>query len=427
MISLAEARRAVLSGIPALPAQSVDLADAAHHVLADAIVAGEPIPSFTNSAMDGYALRAQDTVSAPVQLAEVGTILAGQAPSCVVGAGQAARIMTGAPLPAGADAICMVESTRPGDGSTVVVESVCQPGEHVRHPGEDVAIGSTVFEAGVVVTPAVIGVLASLGISTVRVFPRPRVGVLSTGDELVDVAGPLPLGKIRDSNRPALLATLAGDSFTAVDLGHVDDDEALVAEAFHRGISSCDAVITSGGVSVGDRDIVRMVLEKLGGDRMRWMQVAIKPAKPFAFGRIGEHEPPVFGLPGNPVSALVSYELFVRPALRAMAGHARLDRPIVRVTAATPLRRRPDGKLHLQRVRVAVGADGRLRATPAEGQASHQLRALADANGLALLPDGDGVDAGQEIAVLVLDASRMVGAETGACGLGPGFDLEPSW
>jgi len=425
MIPLADARQSVLGQIEVLPVHTVALADAVGCVLGEAVVAVEPIPSFTNSAMDGYAVRASDTASAPVQLQEVGTILAGDTPSCTVEPGQAVRIMTGAALPPGADAICMVELTRPGDGGTVVIEAAVEAGQHVRYPGEDVPAGSTVFEPGSVITPAAVGVLASLGADQVSVHRRPRVGVLSTGDELADTPGPLPVGKIRDSNRPGLLATLAADGCTAIDLGHIDDDEALLVKAFDNASSSCDAVITSGGVSVGDRDIVRMVLETLGGPQMQWMQVAIKPAKPFAFGRIGSGATPVFGLPGNPVSALVSYELFVRPALRAMAGHRRLDRPVVRAATTTAMRRQPDGKLHLQRALLTAGDDGRLLATPAEGQASHQLRALAEANGLALLPDGTGVDAGEDVAVVILDASRVV--PPGAFGLGPGYALAPTW
>jgi len=427
MISLAEARQAVLADISALPAHVLPLSEAAGCVLAEAVVASEPIPAFTNSAMDGYAVRADDIRQAPVELEEIGVILAGDAPDLTVGPGQAVRIMTGAPLPSGADAICMVELTHPGPPGIVVVDSAVQPGTHVRHPGEDVATGTSVFDAGTSISPAHIGVLTSLGVRRVTVHRRPRVGVLSTGDELVDDDGPLPVGKIRDSNRPGLLATLATDGMEPVDLGHVGDDEALVAKAFEVAAQTCDAIVTSGGVSVGDRDVIRMVLEELGGPAMRWMQVAIKPAKPFAFGRIAASRTPVFGLPGNPVSALVAYELFVRPALRAMAGHRRLDRPVLRATAAVELSRQPDGKLHLQRVRVTAGADGRLQVMPAGGQASHQLRALADANGLALLPDGAGVEVGADVAVLLLDATRVGSADGSACGLGPGYGLDPSW
>lgn len=421
MIPLAEARRAVLGALTPLAVELAPLPEALGCVLGEPVVAPEPVPSFTNSAMDGYALRAADTAGAPCALAVVGTIMAGDAPSLTLLPGQAARIMTGAPLPEGADAVCMVELTHLGDAGSVVVERPVSFDQHVRHPGEDVAVGSVVFEAGTAITPAHLGVLTSLGIDKVAVHRRPRIGVISTGDELVVGTGPLAPGKIRDSNRPSLLARLASDGAVAVDLGRIGDDEAAVAAAFTEAAASCDAIVTSGGVSVGDRDVVRMVLDRLGGPDMVWMQVAIKPAKPFAFGHIGQTATPVLGLPGNPVSALVSYELFVRPALRAMAGHRCLDRPVLRATAATALERQPDGKLHLLRVRATIAADGTLEVTPTTGQGSHQLRALADANALALVPDGVGVPAGEPVAVLLLEEDRL---ETS---VGDSFALEPVW
>ena len=428
MISLAEARQLVLEHADPLPARVVDAADAVGCVLDQPVVATEPVPPFVNSAMDGYAVRAADTADAPASLAVVGTILAGDATALTVGSGQAARIMTGAPLPAGADAVCMVERTRPtDDGGRVVIEIALRAGEHVRHPGEDIRVGDIVFPAQTAVTPAHVGVLSSLGIRQVPVHPRPRVAVLSTGDELFSGDGPLPAGKIRDSNRPALVATLAADGFEVLDFGVVGDDERAAAEAFAAAAAKCDAVVTSGGVSVGDRDIVRLVLDQLGGPGTRWMQVAIKPAKPLAVGRFGDTATPFFGLPGNPVSALVSYELFVRPALRSMAGHHRLDRPVLRALAAEPLERRPDGKLHLLRARVSALPDGQLQVRTAGGQASHQLRAMADANAFALVPDGHGVGAGQPVAVLLLGADGIGTVGDDRFGLEPGFGLEPRW
>ena len=245
------------------------------------------------------------------------------------------------------------------------------------------------------------------GIETVSVHPRPRVAVVSTGDELATASGTLAPGQIRDANRPALLAQLRVDGFQVVDLGTVGDDELALAHILEEGASSCDAVVATGGVSVGDRDVVRVVLEKLCGQAMRWMQVAVKPAKPFAFGTLASNQTPVFGLPGNPVSALVSYELFVRPALRAMAGYRVLDRPRLSATAETDLGRRRDGKLHLLRVLAQTGDDGTLRVRLSGGQDSHMLFAMAEANALALLPDGDGVAAGGRVDVLLLDTERL--------------------
>jgi molybdenum cofactor synthesis domain-containing protein len=233
------------------------------------------------------------------------------------------------------------------------------------------------------------------------------VGVLSTGDELVTTAGALAPGKIRDANRPALLAQLKADGFGALDLGAAGDDEAALAALIEDAASRCDAVVTSGGVSVGDRDVVKLVLERLSGATMRSMQVAIKPAKPLAFGVLEASGTPVFGLPGNPVSALVSYELFVRPALRSMAGHTELDRARLAAVADVDLPRSRDGKLHLIRVTARAGADGVLRVRMSGGQGSHMLRAMAQSNALALLPDGDGVRSGENVEVLLLDADRL--------------------
>jgi molybdopterin molybdotransferase len=237
-----------------------------------------------------------------------------------------------------------------------------------------------------------------VGATTVDAVPRARVGVLSTGDELTSAPGDLRPGQIRDSNRPMLLALVAQAGWTPVDLGSAPDDEAAITAAVERGVADCDAILTSGGVSVGDFDYVKVVLDRLGD--MHWWQVAVKPAKPLAFGTVGST--PVFGLPGNPVSAMVSFELFARPALRQMTGHRDLYRPELPAIADEPLRRHPDGKLHLVRVVATTDDDGRLHVRSSGGQGSHLLRAMALANALALLPDGDGVDAGATVKVVLL-------------------------
>src|SRR6202041_1290866 len=224
----------------------------------------------------------------------------------------------------------------------------------VRQPGRDVAVGDVIAAAGAVLGPAHLGVLANQGASGVRVHRRPRVGVLSTGDELFSGTGPLPPGKIRDANRRTLLALVRREGWDGVDLGIVGDDESALVELLTSAASRCDAILTSGGVSVGDLDLVRVVLEKLSAGKMRWMQVAIRPAKPFAFGVLADSATPVFGLPGNPVSAMVSFELFVRPALRLLAGHRALHRPVVSATTDVDLHRRADGKLHLLRAQLTV-------------------------------------------------------------------------
>ncbi len=316
--------------------------------------------------------------------------------------------MTGAPLPAGADAIVMVERTSTeGDDDVVTVEVAAAPGDHIRSAGDDLRTGQTVFEAGAVITPGHLGVLASLGLSEVSVFPAARVGVLSTGDELAHGAMPLRPGQIRDSNRPTLLAMVREAGCEAVDLGTAPDDEDAIQAALERGLATCDAIVTSGGVSVGDFDYVKVVLDKIG--RMDWWQVAIRPAKPFAFGVAGDPLVPVFGLPGNPVSSMVSFEMFVRPGLRRMTGHPdeRLLRPTVEAVADEALPRRRDGKLHLDRVVATHGPDGRYHVRRSGGQASHMLRAMALANALALLPDGDGIPAGGTVSTMLLSSGLL--------------------
>ncbi len=402
MIPLEDARARVLGACHPLPPRSVPLADALGRVLAEPVVSAVDVPPFANTAMDGFAVRAEDTAGAPVGLEVVGTLAAGADPAGVaVGPRQAVRIMTGAPLPAGADAVVMVERTST-DGDVVTVAVAARPGDHVRSAGEDLHAGQTVFETGTVLSPGHLGVLASLGLSEATVFPPARVGVLSTGDELVEGATPLRPGQIRDSNRPTLLAMVREAGCEPIDLGTARDDEEAIRAALEDGLARCDAVVTSGGVSVGDFDYVKVVLDKIG--RMDWWQVAIRPAKPFAFGVAGERETPVFGLPGNPVSSMVSFELFVGPGLRRMMGHPpeRLLRPVVAAVADEDLPRRPDGKLHLDRVVAHHGPDGRLHVRRSGGQASHLLRAMALANALALLPDGDGVAAGATVDVMVI-------------------------
>ena len=406
MIGLAEARAYVLDGCAPLADAEVALADALGCVAAEGVVVAEPVPPFANTAMDGYAVRAADTAGAPCELDVVGLIAAGSAGDLTVGAGQAARIMTGAPMPPGADAVVMVERTEAlADGDRVRIDVAVTPGTAVRPAGDDLQPGDPVVEPGQVLTPAHLGLLATAGRSAVRVVRRPRVGVLSTGDELVDGDAPLGPGQIRDSNRPTLLALVRQAGFEAVDLGTAADDEAAITAAIEGAAARCDALVTSGGVSMGDLDFVKVVLDRIGD--MRWMQVAIKPAKPLAFGTVprpgGGGRVPVFGLPGNPVSSAVSFELFARPGLRKLAGRAGDDlvRPAVRAVAGEALRRSPDGKVHFVRVATVI-EDGRYVVRSAGGQGSHQLTALAAADALAVLPDGEGVAPGGEVEVLLL-------------------------
>lgn len=438
MIPLAEAQDYVLGKVSRLQAAQVPLLEALGLTTAESAVSPEPIPAWDNTAMDGFAVLSSDTATAspaaPVTLEVSGTIAAGallpNAPK--VATGKAVRIMTGAPIPEGADAVVQVEHAEPcgngqrsnGEGNiglgdkeqggnkqdTPISEAsairLSQPvsaGTHIRRTGEDLAAGQIAVPANTPLSPAHLGVLASIGVLEVSAFPHPKVAVFSTGDELVSGGGPLAVGQIHDSNRHSLLALLQ-DCADPVDGGVVPDDETAIEAAFSRYAAECDAVITTGGVSMGDFDYVKVVLDRLGD--MRWMQIAIRPAKPLAFGTIGNT--PIFGLPGNPVSCMVSFELFARPALRKMAGQAELHRRRVKATAAEPLPRRPDGKTHFARVRWqwedsdASGESGGYIVSSAGGQGSHQLSAMADANGLAVLPDGDGIPEGGKVELILL-------------------------
>ncbi len=397
MESLEVVQAHIRASVPSPRATTVPVGDALGLVLAADIVAGEAVPPFANTAMDGYAVRARDTAAAPVRLRVVGDLAAGHAPVVPVGPGEAIRIMTGAPMPDGADAIVMVERTERDGDDGVQIQVAATAGEHVRYPGGDVAEGDLVFTTGAVLTPAHVGVLASLGFSEVPVYARVRVGVMSTGDELREGPGVLAPGQIRDSNRPMMLGLVTEAGCEAVDLGIGRDDEAEVTTRFRDAAASCDAIVTTGGVSVGDYDVVKAVLEQLGV--LEWWQVSIKPAKPLAFARIDGT--PVFGLPGNPVSSHVSFELFARPALRQMMGHRDVDRPVVTAIAGEAMPRRADGKVYFDRVRVHYDGDHYV-AVRSGTQASNVLSGMAQANGLAILPDGPGLDAGAPVPVMLL-------------------------
>ena len=400
LVPLSEVQTAILGAVAVLEPADVPLPEALGLVLAADVTTSEDVPPFPNTAMDGYAVRAVDTSGAapgsPIRLRVVGELPAGRAPDTEVGAGEAIRIMTGAPMPPGADAVVMVEHTaREGDDG-VAIEAEARPGDHVRAAGGDLRAGQVVFTAGTRLAAAHVGVLSSVGAATVRAYPRPRVGVLSTGDELVE-GGALAPGMIRDSNRPMLLGLAREAGMEPVDLGIARDDEERIVAILEDAFERCDAVLTSGGVSVGDYDFVKAALDRLGS--LEWRQVAIKPAKPLAFGVVKGC--PVFGLPGNPVSSLVSFELFARPALLQMAGDPDRFRTEVTARAEHAFTRKSDGKLHLDRVRVSWHGDGYVAARTGD-QASNVLSATALANGLALLPDGDGIAAGEPLQVMLL-------------------------
>lgn len=398
MTPLEDAQSFVIGRCPPIDPVTVRFDAAEGLVLAGDVVAAEQVPPFDNSAVDGYAVIAADTDDVPVELTVVAEVAAGASTDHVLQRGEAVRIMTGAPIPAGADAVVMVEETdRLGDDH-VRINAGVEAGAAVRRAGDDVQPGDLLFEAGTLVSPAIVGVLASINARAVPVHPRLRVAVLSTGDELVEDGRPLRPGEIRESNRRMLAGLLRDAGCEVVDMGIVRDDEAALEVALRQAAGSCDAIVTSGGVSMGDYDVVKAVLGRIAD--MTWMQIAIKPAKPFAFGTIDGI--PIFGLPGNPVSSLVSFEMLARPALRRMMGHRRLARQSHVAIADDGLPRRPDGKVHLIRVTATFEDDGRCHVRSARAQGSHQLAATALSNAIAIVPDGDGIAAGAEVAALML-------------------------
>ncbi len=408
MTPLDEAQARVARDIAPLPVVEVALRDALGLVLAEDIAATEAIPPFANTAMDGFAVQAADTSGlgdgAVRSLPVVATVAAGAVAPRPLEAGEAMRIMTGAPIPDGADAVIMVELTAPDGDDAVELRAEVPVGNHIRPAGDDLESGTVIFGPGEVLSPAHIGVIASVGKETVLVHRRPRVGVFSTGDELTVGPAALQPGQIRDSNRPSLIALVEEAGCEVVDLGLLRDDEAEIEAALRSAVGDdapnpVDALLTSGGVSMGDFDFVKRVLGRLGD--MNWMQVAIKPAKPLAFGML--MGTPIFGLPGNPVSSMVSFELFARPSLLTMMGRTNIRRPMVTAIAEEAMTRPPDGKTHFARVIVEPEVDGAWRTRFAGGQGSHQLTAMARANGLAVIPDGAGVDSGGRVKVMLLD------------------------
>lgn len=406
VIELGEAKQFVLERVEALEPEEWPIEKSNGCVVAAHVVAKEAVPGFVNSSMDGYTLRASDTTTGSARLRITDSIHAGDVSSLPLEAGHAMRIMTGAPLPVGADCVCMIEEAIV-EGDLVIIPRALRSGDFVRHVGEDIDVGQALFSPGDELNASGVGVLAGQGFRSVLVHPRPRVGVLSTGNELADGDEPLVPGQIRDLNRPLLLALLEESGFIPVDLGTARDTRDEITHSLRQAVEKCDAVISTGGVSVGDVDLVKIVIGDLGGGDAKWMQVAIKPGKPFAFAVVGPRRTPIFGLPGNPVSTRVSFEMFVRPALRTLAGHRVIERLALDAVLDNPLERPSDGKVHLVHVKVEWGGDGELRATDSMRRGSHLLNAIVDANAIAIVAQGAACAAGDRVRVLILDADSL--------------------
>jgi len=393
MLTVEEALGEILSRVKALPTERVPLMAALGRALAEPVVSGREIPPWANSSMDGYAVRASDTARAPVQLAVVGTVSAGAVPSRAVGAGEAIRIFTGAPLPPGADAVIPQEETDASDGH-VTLKSAVTTGAYVRPRGEDLRVGDAVLAPGTALGPAEIGLLATLGHTQVLVHRRPRVAILSTGNELAELGREPGPGQIPNTNSYSLLAQVIEAGAEPVNLGIASDRLEAIEERLRWG-TSADVLLTSAGVSVGDLDLVKDALTRAGAELHLW-QVSMRPGKPITFGSLGTRA--VFGLPGNPVSAMVTFELFVRPALRRLAGFTAIHRVRVSARALTPIPN-PGPRRGYLRVTLERGDGWGARLTGDQGSAI--LTSMVRADGLAVVPGDTTIPVGGQVEVVV--------------------------
>lgn len=397
MVPIDEARRIIAAHTSPLPAEPIESLSAEGRVLAEDVFALGPLPDVPKAAVDGYAVRTADGDAPRRVLAE---LTAGGSGAVALAPGTAARIMTGAPLPPGADAVVMVEQTDERAG-VVYVRQAVQAGDSVHVVGQDIAPGQLVLARGSVLGPAEVGLLATIGHTRVLAHRRPVVAVLATGDEVYEPEAPLGAGGIRDSNRYALMAAAREAGCLTISLGIARDDAAVQRQAILAGLARADVLLTSGGVSMGTRDLIKPLLAELG--TVHFGRIAFKPGKPTTFASVQGKR--VFGLPGFPVSSLVSFEVFVRPALRRLQGDARPERPLVRVTLADELVAPPD-RPEYQRALVGW-EDGRLVARSTGAQGSSRLLSLRGANALLLVPgDGRTYPPGAELEALLTGALR---------------------
>ncbi|HVQ87498.1 MAG TPA: gephyrin-like molybdotransferase Glp [Actinomycetes bacterium] len=393
----------VLAHISPLDPMDLRLLDAQGCSLSDDVSAPWDLPPFDNSSMDGYAVRAADVAGAseatPVSLPVVGDIPAGHSGALALAPGQTARIMTGAPMPAGADAVVPVEWTD-GDIVRVSIHRAPEPDAFVRHRGEDAVANSMVLSSGTRLGAAQIGLLAAVGRGRVVVRPRPRVVVMSTGSELVEPGEPIAGGKIPDSNSFMIAAAAHATGATAYRIGFVPDEPQTLIATIEDQLIRADLVITTGGVSVGAFDVVKEALSRMGS--VNFTQVAMQPGKPQGFGHVGPDKTPIFTLPGNPVSAFVSFEVFVRPVLRRMLGHDPLHRPTVRAVLMDAVDS-PDGKRQFLRGSLTV-EDGRYVVRVVGGPGSHLLAGLSHADSLIVIPEEvTRVESGDAVTVMMLE------------------------
>ena len=395
-VTVAEAREIILSSVEPLGSETIGLSEADGRVVMEEVRADVHIPPHDNSAMDGFAVRAEDVRNARAELSVVEDLPAGRRSQRKLGPGEAARIMTGAAIPEGADTVVMVEETESA-GDRVTIKRAPSKGEFVRRAGSDVEPGLLIAEPGTVIEAPLAGMLAAIGRTTLSVAVRPRVAILATGDELVEPDRLREDGRIVSSNSYSLRAALRELGTEPIYLGIAPDEREQIEARFRQALD-CDVVVSTGGVSVGDRDWIKQVLADLGGDMRLW-RVNMRPGAPLAFSTIDGT--PVFGLPGNPVSTLVTFEEFVRPALLRMMCHTNVFRPVESATLAETYEK-PAGRMHLLRVRLEE-RDGRRYAVLTGDQTSNLLLSMVRADGLAIIPaEVERVPAGSEVPVQLL-------------------------
>lgn len=403
MIQVEDALNIILKETFPLGAEKVAVLESLGRVLGESVYGGRIIPPRDNSSMDGYAVREVDTQEAspanPIILDVIEDIPAGSIPKRAIGIGQAARIMTGAPIPEGADAVVKVEDTRQ-TGQRVELTVAAKKAENIRFAGEDVREGEEVIPAGTVVRPAEVGMMAALGKSFVSVYQRPVVAVIATGDELADIDDPVSSWKIVNSNAYSLTAQILQCGAVPLLMGIARDNREDLLAKFRPALRA-DVILSSGGVSVGDYDMVKDIMTEVGTDIEFW-RVAMKPGKPLVYGRISGK--PIFGLPGNPVSTMVSFEQFVRPVLLKMMGHRFLFRRTVQAVLKEGLDKQPEltyfVRVHVER------KDGGYVAVLTGEQSSGILKSMVRANGLAILPKGvRNISSGERVTVQMIDDS----------------------
>ncbi|MCI0506350.1 MAG: molybdopterin molybdotransferase MoeA [Gammaproteobacteria bacterium] len=395
-LSIDDAIKRIQSAVtPIAEHEAVSIKDALNRVLAEPVHSFINVPPYTNSAMDGYAVRSSDIpLSGEKQLKLAGTVMAGKPIAQRINAGECARILTGAKMPDGADTVIMQEHVTI-TGTHITIGNRHRAGQNVRHTGEDIAQGQMVLTKGRRLTAADVGLLASLGVTTVNVVRMARVAFFSTGDELVALGTPLKDGQIYDSNRYALTAMLQRFGANIIDLGAVKDNRRDIEETFNTAARQADVVITSGGVSVGDADYVRETMEKLG--RINFWKIAMKPGRPLAFGKIDHCL--IFGLPGNPVSTMVTFYQFVLPALRKLQGESATEFMTLQLPCVTPLRKTA-GRVEFQRGVMEKNRAGEWTVKSVGGQGSHLLSSMSKANCFIILPmECENVEPGTVVTV----------------------------